>query len=136
VTVTIDKIPELARVEIYWNLHKDCYSVRACSGPQRGRVVAHVSSFVMKNVDLVVRQAGRRKVLETGRKNVHAFARGEWTVIPQSTLTSGETLTYSPWKFDSFVTTSGHQPVNRTMALTGTIEDARPVLRPSILWKV
>ena len=134
--ITIDKIPELTRVEIYWNLHKDCYSVRACSGPRRGRVIAHVSSFVLKNVDLVVQQAGRRKVLLSGRKNVHAFARGEWTAIPQSTLVSGETITYNPRKFSSFVTTSDHQPVNRTMALTGTIDDARPVLRPSILWNV
>jgi hypothetical protein len=30
--------------EVYWNLHKHCYSVR-----ERGRVVAHVDSITLRN---------------------------------------------------------------------------------------
>jgi hypothetical protein len=128
--MTTYSIPDFSRVEVYWNLHRDCFSVRACSGPQRGRVVAHVSSFTVKNVDLVVQQAGRLKVLRTGRKNVHAFVRGEWVDSVQTDHSSDLTVTYNPYKFSTFVTSDGHRPVLRVEVLTGAVVDSRPTLRP------
>lgn len=61
------------RVEIYWNLHRKCFSVRV-----GGRVVAHADAFIMaRSVAFVVQPAGNAKVRRTGKKNVHAFVRGE-----------------------------------------------------------
>ena len=43
---------------------------------QRGLVVAHVTAICLRDVRLVVREGGRRRVIESGVKNVHAFAVG------------------------------------------------------------
>ena len=54
------------RVEVYWNLRKNCYSVRDC---KTGRVVEHTNSLWIRNALFVVRQAGREKVLRDKQKN-------------------------------------------------------------------
>ena len=59
------------KVEIYYNLHKNVFSVR-----HKGRVIQHTSMAVIKDAEYVVRPAGRAKVLREGKKNVHAFVRG------------------------------------------------------------
>jgi hypothetical protein len=56
----------------YFNLHKKVWSVM-----NRGLVTAHVTERLIENPVFVVRPAGQRKVRETGRKNVHAFVKGE-----------------------------------------------------------
>tara|TARA_E500000318_G_scaffold32282_2_gene32078 strand:- start:572 stop:952 length:381 start_codon:yes stop_codon:yes gene_type:complete len=43
----------------------------------KGKVIAHVCKATLKDVSFVVQPAGRAKVLREGKKNVHAFARGE-----------------------------------------------------------
>ena len=60
------------RVEIYFNLHKKLFSMR-----HKGKVIAHVCGAMLKDVTYVVQPAGRARVLREGKKNVHAFARGE-----------------------------------------------------------
>lgn len=61
------------RVEVYRNLHTGKMSVRECSG----RVLAHEDTVLVLNPVFVVQPAGRAKVLQEQRKNVHAFVRGE-----------------------------------------------------------
>ena len=56
----------------YFNLHRKVWSVM-----NRGLVTAHVTERYIENPTFVVRPAGQRKVRETGRKNVHAFVKGE-----------------------------------------------------------
>lgn len=66
--------PRLSKpVDVYRNLNKSgvWYSIR-----QDGRVIAHAQTVVLINVKFVVGEAGRQRVLKTGRRNVHAFARG------------------------------------------------------------
>jgi len=53
----------------YFNLHKKCWSQMV-----RGKVVDHVQSAILWDVEFRVRPAGRARVLLEGRKNVHAFA--------------------------------------------------------------
>lgn len=65
-------IRERTRCEVYWNLHKNCWSVRH----PHGKVFMHARHLVMKEVDWVVQPAGRDRVRAEGKKNVHAFARG------------------------------------------------------------
>ena len=59
------------KVEVYKNLRKQCYSIR-----QKGKVIGYALVLAMSNVDFVVQQGGRKRVLESGQKNVHAFLRG------------------------------------------------------------
>lgn len=91
------------RVEVYWNLHKDCFSVRALSGPNKGRVVAHTRIIDLADVAFVVQPAGRARVLAEGRKNVHAFARGIVTASRDDLPTAYTEVTYNPYVTDSFV---------------------------------
>ena len=64
------------RVECYWNLHLNCFSVRALSGPDKGRVIGHCGEVTLSNVRFVVRKSGLARFRRTGQKNVHAFVRG------------------------------------------------------------
>lgn len=61
------------RVKVYRNLHKKgrWYSIM-----QFGLVVAHAQQLMLGDAVFKVSQAGRRRVLKTGRKNVHAFVTG------------------------------------------------------------
>ncbi len=54
------------RVAVYWNLHKDCWSVQSRSGENYGKIIMHSPSLVLSNAEFVVRQAGRNKVLLSG----------------------------------------------------------------------
>lgn len=65
------------RVEVYWNLHKNRFSVRALDGRDKGIVIAHCEYVALTDATFHVQQAGRRRVIETGRKNVHAVIRGD-----------------------------------------------------------
>ena len=64
------------KVFVYWNLNKHCWSIRAREGQRRGRVIGHATQLSLTAVDMKVSEAGRQRVLETGRKNVHAGLAG------------------------------------------------------------
>jgi len=74
----------MSRYEAYYNLHKGCLSVRAVNGSRAGGVnsshrVRHVNTAEFEDVKFAVQPAGRAKVLNERRKNVHAFVRGRLT---------------------------------------------------------
>ena len=89
------------RVRVYRNLHKKCLSVQ----DSNGIVIGHVQTIVLKNVKFVVRPAGRRKVLETKRKNVHAFAVGEVVSFQDHTavMQYNNPVRYNPYVADTFL---------------------------------
>lgn len=58
-------------VKIYRNLNRGGYSIQ-----QNGLVVAHTDNFIVKKAHFKVNEAGRQRVLNTGRKNVHAYIIG------------------------------------------------------------
>lgn len=60
------------RFFVYRNLTRRCLSIRAEAGPFQGRVVAWVEAVQLGHARFVVGKKGRQRVLETGRKNVHA----------------------------------------------------------------
>lgn len=105
-------------VEVYRNLHfknEARWSVRMAKRrgqPCAGLVIRHPRAVLLWSATFVVRPAGRRKVLETGRKNVHAFVRGVDHLNPQSTVEGclrrveqGHCIevTYNPRKYETFV---------------------------------
>ena len=88
------------RVEVYFNLHKKLWSVVDLS---TGLVVGHVDEIAIKDPSFAVQPAGRRKVLREGRKNVHAFVRGERLEQPHVdeewlSRRGGVPVYYNPYK--------------------------------------
>ena len=90
------------KVAVYFNLHKNIFSVQSREKESYGRVIDHVESVVLEAPKFVVRQAGRKKVIEDNQKNVHAFVVGNITEgVETSSLE--EIVTYNPYKYTSFV---------------------------------
>lgn len=67
------RLKPAAPVEAYRNLTRSgvWYSLR-----QGGLVVAHAQTVLLMDVEFVVNDLGRQRVLKTGRRNVHAYVRG------------------------------------------------------------
>jgi hypothetical protein len=110
------------KVEVYWNLHKKVFSVRARSGEHRGRVIAHVDEFTLVNATFAVSEAGRRRVLAEQRKNVHAFVRGEWSEPTDEQMLP---VTYNPYKYETFVRSVDGSPVLEAAVVHGLAASGR-----------
>ena len=93
-------------VEVYRNLHKNCWSVR---DSKTRLVIGHVDYIHLQNATLVVRPAGREKVLREKRKNVHAFIKGTVAACPKNT--DAKQITYNPYRNESFVLQSTGEPI-------------------------
>lgn len=105
------------RADIYYNVRKKVLSVKV-----KGKVVEHIGIVLMENVQFVVSQAGRKRVLSSGHKNVHAYVRGRismsgprpadfdtLTKLLESHQKDGwniESATYDPFKYETFVLTT------------------------------
>ena len=105
------------KVEVYRNLHKDCFSVR-----KRGKVIGYIYDdglhyrdieIHLTDVKFVVQPSGRCKVLRERKKNVHAFVRG--IVTPFGGLQReilykkcSRRITYDPYKMSTFQDKDGN----------------------------
>ena len=97
------------KVDVYWNLNKNCFSVR-----HNGKVIAHRHFVELRDIKWVVQPGGRARVLRQRRKNVHAFARGTLltdTTIPCPIQNAYKRIIYDPYEYDSFVTLGTKTPV-------------------------
>jgi hypothetical protein len=92
------------KVFVYWNLHRKLWSVKALTGPERGRVVHHMRHLTLKNAGPKVSPAGRARVIATGTKNVHAGVTGYLHPgAPEGFCFSNENrVSYNPRVSDSF----------------------------------
>lgn len=90
-------------VEVYRNVNKKgvVYSIR-----QDGCVVAHADEVILLNAEFIVQKVGSKKVKKTGKKNVHAWVRGDIvkTRVKPDTNKLKAKVVYNPRKNDSFVT--------------------------------
>jgi hypothetical protein len=93
------------KVFVYRNLHKNCWSIKALEGNNKGRVIYHAQSVTLSNCTFKVSKAGRERVLREKRKNVHAGIKGELirVNIPLSYMPQMTAVTYNPYKYESFV---------------------------------
>lgn len=112
------------RVFVYWNLHKDCFSVRAEEGPNKGRVVAHSSSVSLAHVTFSVGQAGRLKSA-IGPKSVHAGMRGQLVSLETESHEGMRAVTYNPRKYETFVTRDTLEPIHTATRVIGLTIDGR-----------
>ena len=90
------------KIEVYRNLHKDCWSVR-----QKGIVRFHCNVISLQDCEFVVQPAGHKKVLREKRKNVHAFVRGyiwnEKELGDYDAQFCWDDIYYNPYKASTFV---------------------------------
>ena len=114
------------RVEVYFNLHKKTFSVRSC---RTGRVIHHTDKVHIANPEFVVRKAGRERVLREGKKNVHAFVRGDVTFFNLMYRPTLDTLTYNPYKYASFVDKQTEEPVYKASRAWLTVSDKIPTIQ-------
>mgnify|MGYP003121829806 FL=1 len=124
--MTNDELQDGDRVEVYWNLHKDCFSVR-----KNGRVVDYLYGrdyLTLTDVKFVVQPAGRERVLREGKKNVHAFVRG--TVSFSSPVAYQQKASYNPYKMGSFFTKFGGNCTPISSARRATLTDAGVYINP------
>ena len=100
------------RVQVYYNLHKKCLSVR-----HKGKVIEHAQEVTLTDARFHVQQAGRERVLKEKRKNVHAYVSGKlketfwFTQAPKYIWTAKQRVTYNPYKYKSFVDKKTLEPV-------------------------
>ena len=91
------------RVFVCRNLRAGCYSVRAETGPERGRVVAHAVAVEVRDAVLRVSAAGRARVLRERTKNVHAGVLGTCVGVDHDPDRLDVRLRYDPYRWGSFV---------------------------------
>lgn len=114
------------RVEVYFNLHKKTFSVRSC---ETGRVLLHTDEVHIENPEFVVHQSGRNRVLSEGRKNVHAFVRGDAAFFRYTNRPPLDTLTYNPYKYVSFVDKKTEEPVYKASRAWLSVTDKIPTIQ-------
>lgn len=102
------------KVFVYYNLHRHVWSVRAMEGPDKGRVIAHEKEVQLEGVTFKVSEAGRQRVLEQRRKNVHAGVVGEYTpgCCDDLLFYDSDRVTYNPYNAPTFTRRGGKTPVN------------------------
>jgi hypothetical protein len=97
----------MIKVFAYRNLHRDCWSLKALEGPYKGRVILHADEAVLVFCQLKVSKAGRQRVLQERKKNVHAGVVGYLdesdSSVPTFFEVNGIPVTYNPYKYESFV---------------------------------
>lgn len=109
----------MTKVFVYMNLHasrkegRPVYSVKALSGPHKGRVIIRSPEVLIKDAAGKVSESGRQRVLREERKNVHAGIVGELVAVGDSAWRTGPNhrkhlggwrkVTYNPYKYTGFV---------------------------------
>lgn len=88
-------------IMVYKNLHKNMYSIK-----QGRTVVAHAERLCIASFKCVVNEAGRKRVLKTKQKNVHAYIKGEYDTSGCGTSCHRNDLPavikYNPFKYGFF----------------------------------
>jgi hypothetical protein len=90
------------QVRVYRNLKNGLMSVQAKINGS-WLVVGHVESLLLYDAVFKVSQAGRKRVIEQKRKNVHAFVYGELADIDTDVVLPTKAF-YNPYKYQTFVT--------------------------------
>jgi hypothetical protein len=118
------------RVEVYYNLHKKCFSIR-----HKGIVISHANTVKLADVTFVVRKAGRERVLREKKKNVHAFVRGN--LLPPDNVAKNlfSTARYNPYMRDSFFDASTYDPLHKADMVLLTLSGFPSNKTPTILYK-
>ena len=104
------------KVKVYYNLHKNCYSIVSLEKENYGRVIKHSNCVPLFDAQFKVSEKGRQRVLREQKKNVHAYVVG--TLVRQDEPNFWWTeyfpiklATYNPYKYSSFVDAHSKKPL-------------------------
>jgi len=116
------------KVAVYWNLHKNIFSIQSRETSDYGKVIAHKDSVVVALPKFVVRQAGRDQVLQDKKKNVHAFVVGHLTEA--RFLSSGNPfrISYNPYKNNSFVLADTKEEILSAAVAVLSMQGNHPII--------
>ena len=107
----------MKKVRVYWNLHKKCWSIQDAKS---GLVIDHRYDVTLEQAKFVVRKGGQKRVREEGKKNVHAFAAGRYSL--KNGLAAydkgARKVTYNPYVNDTFVFAETGEPVTDAYVVT------------------
>ena len=98
------------KVKVYYNLHKNCYSIVSLEKENYGKVIKHENCVPLFDAQFKVSEKSRQRVLREQQKNVHAYVVGTWVseFVPRSTV---KLATYNPYKYSSFVDAHSKKPL-------------------------
>lgn len=101
-------------VDVYRNVNKKgvVYSIRDA---KTGLVLGHATHILLNSCTFHVNPAGRKKVLLTKKKNVHAWIRGHFGILhagDHEAWRFQEEAKYNPYRNERFVTGT-NQPLYR-----------------------
>lgn len=114
----------MRKVRVYWNLHKNVYSIQDA---KTNKVIDHKDFVRLADVKFTVRKGGQKRVRDEMRKNVHAFMVG-YLVEEHDYVHSvrAEKVTYNPYKHETFVTVSNETPVVTSPLVTAGSATGKP----------
>jgi len=89
------------QAKVYRNLNRKCWSVLG----KDNRLLLHAEALVLEDCTFVVQEGGRQRVLREGRKNVHAYAKGNIApmAVHQVYRPNLKRVLYNPYRADTFV---------------------------------
>lgn len=99
-------------VRVFKNWKLGCYNIM-----QSGKLLTSARQVRLSGVEFLVRESGRKRMIENGRRNVHAYAVGTLVdyVHPEESRdldkVSGRGVFYNPYKFSSFVDNETETPI-------------------------
>lgn len=109
------------RVRVYRNLHKNMYSVQAKHRKPNGKpgwkVMEHRCMVGLRDVEFIVSEQGRQRVLREKRKNVHCFAVGHLDDVSFDEFDRWVQVSYNPYKVKTFVEYETGKPVHSAKAV-------------------
>lgn len=106
---------------VYWNLHKDCFSIA-----ENGKPVRHATRVVLRDARFVVQRGGYEKTVAEHVKRVHAMVRG--TVVADEATGAGVAVTYNPYRADHFQVRATGARIDSAPVVWFSIEDGKPVV--------
>jgi hypothetical protein len=102
------------KVEVYFNLHKNVFSIKSIdkNNPDRGKVVAYSPVVLLNEVEFKVSEPIRLRINRLGRKEVCAVLRGTFNgSLTVDDIT--EEIYFNPYFTKHFTHVRSNQPVSK-----------------------
>lgn len=116
------------KVFVYYNLHKHCWSIKALEGNNKGRVIDHVDVVTLHDPIFKVSEAGRQRVINERRKNVHAGVVGQLTADNINPSQNSIHVSYNPYFAGFFYDRESKTPVETKVGDVAILHDRQVTL--------
>jgi hypothetical protein len=103
-------MPKLAKYYIYRNLNTNSFSIK-----YKGIVIERPIAIKLMNVDFIVSEKGRLRVLKEKRKNVHAtLATSKYEILKIDKISDEyEEVYYNPYKTSFFILKRNNKKITK-----------------------